>query len=309
MITSVMYHYVRPVEVSQLRYLAVEDFEKQLDWLQQSFGEFITEEKWENAKLGGPCEGVLLTFDDGLKDHFKYVLPILKKRGIFGIFFVSTAPLLSKSVLAVHLTHNLLSIGKSDEVLDFFRQQLPVEIWRKLHVGVAASAYAKHLELDTNVTIKKLVNYLFTDFDSLDVLESASHRFLSNSIVDISNSWYMSDRELRAIADSGMKIGSHSITHRLLSMLSKDEVLRELCESKATLEGILKKEVDEFCYPYGGPKSYNETVQKSLSKLNYAVAHDVSPYKFSNIDFKNKYALPRFDCNEFPFGIAHSLKN
>jgi peptidoglycan/xylan/chitin deacetylase (PgdA/CDA1 family) len=304
-----MYHYVRPVETSQLRYLAVEDFEKQLDWLKESVGEFITEGEWESAKSGGSCEGVLLTFDDGLKDHFRYVLPILKRRGIFAIFFVSTAPLVSKSMLAVHLTHNLLSTGKSEEVLDFFHHRLPGAIWRKLDVGVAASAYTKHVELNANVTIKKLVNYLFTDFDFSNVLESAANEFLSSSLVDISNSWYMSDLELRAIADSGMKIGSHSRTHRLLSLLSDDEALKELSESKNTLEEILSKEVDEFCYPYGGPHSYNENIKKSLSKLNYVVAHDVSPYQYSKIDFRNRYALPRFDCNEFPFGITQSLKN
>jgi hypothetical protein len=41
-ITGVMYHYVRPVEDSKLRYLSVDDFEKQLEFFIQNIGPIIT---------------------------------------------------------------------------------------------------------------------------------------------------------------------------------------------------------------------------------------------------------------------------
>ncbi len=309
MITSVMYHYVRPIEQSSLRYLAVDDFIRQLDWLAGSVGDFISADEWEKAKAGENIEGVLLTFDDGLKDHMDYVFPILQAKGIFAIFFVSSSPLVSKNMLAVHLTHKLLSLGRSEEILDFFKVQIPQSIWPKLHAGPAAKAYTKHLDLDTNVTIKKIVNYLFADFNLSEVLDLVSEKFISTTLANLTENWYMSEHELKLIAAAGMKIGSHANSHRLLSILSNDEIYYELSQSKMVLEATLGVKIDEFCYPYGGPHSYNETVQRYLAELDYSVSHDVSPRRVSKDDFLLKYALPRFNCNELPFGIAHSLKS
>ncbi len=308
MITSVMYHYVRPVENSQLRYLSLEDFTQQLDWLESFVGRFLTEDEWEDAKIGKVSDGVILTFDDGLRDHIDYVLPVLKERGIFAIFFVSSAPLISHTMLPVHLTHKLLSLGRSAELVNFFHERLPSKLWRDLDIGVAASAYTKHKDLDENIAIKKIVNYLFSAFDLGEILNFASKEFLSTSLSDLSSSWYLSSQDVKSLVEAGMKIGSHANTHRLLPQLDEQEIISELSESKRILESIIESEVNEFCYPYGGPHSYNRSIQQTLAKLNYAVAHDVSPRPISKKDFDARFALPRYNCNELPFGIAHSLK-
>lgn len=308
MITSVMYHYVRPIEKTQLRYLSTEDFEKQLDWLENSIAPFLTAEQWEMSKKGKDLDGVLLTFDDGLKDHIKYVLPILEKRGLFAIFFVSSSPLSTNSMLAVHLTHKLLSIGESQEILEFFYERLPSDIWLKLNVNHAAKAYEKHRDLEDNVKIKKVVNYLFADYDLAGLLEAASKTFLSGSMQEISKSWYLSKDDLKVISKAGMKIGSHACTHRLLSLLDEKEIHYELSHSRDALEEILDIKVDEFCYPYGGSHSYSPFVKRKLLELGYQVAHDVYPKQISKADFEARFALPRFNCNELPFGTAYSLK-
>jgi hypothetical protein len=50
----------------------------------------------------------LLTFDDGLKDHYRDVYPILKDDGIQGLFFL-TSRCLDGHVLAVHKNHHLMA--------------------------------------------------------------------------------------------------------------------------------------------------------------------------------------------------------
>lgn len=303
-----MYHYVRPVDDSQLRYLALEDFKNQLDWLAKYVGNFLTESEWDQAKAGKPQSGVLLTFDDGLKDHVEHVLPILVERNIFGIFFVNTSPLHSNVVLPVHLAHKLLSLGKSHEILGFLEHKLPQEIWKKLEKGAVGNRYKRQEELTTNVTIKKIINYMFFDFNLPEILDSAVQQFLDCSIADLSSNWYLSAQDIQRIDSAGMRIGSHTSSHRLLSKLQRSDIYSELNESKISLEQILGKTIDEFCYPYGGADSYNQDVKDILSELKYTVAHDVSGRKFSEINFQNRYEIPRFDCNQFPFGKAHSLK-
>ena len=49
----------------------------------------------------------------------------------------------------------------------------------------------------------------------------------------------------------GFEIGSHGVSHKLLSRLNKLEQKKELLNSKLFLEDLLKKKVESFCYPYG----------------------------------------------------------
>ena len=80
----VMYHYVRPcVEgLPYFPYLALADFERQLDTFASTCG-FVGREAFVDWAQGGPApDGVLLTFDDGLRDHRDFVLPVLQERGL-----------------------------------------------------------------------------------------------------------------------------------------------------------------------------------------------------------------------------------
>jgi len=51
--------------------------------------------------------------------------------------------------------------------------------------------------------------------------------------------------------DLGFEVGSHTCTHRDLTAISLDEVMRELVESRATLQRLAGAPVSSFCYPWG----------------------------------------------------------
>ena len=92
---AIMYHYVRPApeQLPYFRYLHIDDFARQLDWFARH-DRFLSREEFCNAcETGDARDGIVLTFDDGLADHYSYVLPLLVERGLFGIFYVCTAPL------------------------------------------------------------------------------------------------------------------------------------------------------------------------------------------------------------------------
>ena len=97
-----------------------------------------------------------------------------------------------------------------------------------------------------------------------------------------------------------MIIGSHSESHTLLSRLSYDKQFKEIKNSKTFLEKIINKNIDTFCYPYGGKISYNNNTLKILKKLKFKLAYSVDHRNITIKDLKNKpYELPRFDCNLF----------
>lgn len=61
----------------------------------------------------------------------------------------------------------------------------------------------------------------------------------------------ISDENIRALHAMGMEIGSHTLTHRLLTSRPAAEVRYELRESKARLEDIAGAPVVAFSYPEG----------------------------------------------------------
>ena len=117
----VMYHYVRPQRDANkgLYFLEIENFIKQLDFFETQYG-FVGRDEWENfVQNQSHCpSGVLLTFDDGLIDHYNNVLPILNDRGIWAMFFVSSLPLNRKVSLSVHKVHYLLSTVEPKLIAD-----------------------------------------------------------------------------------------------------------------------------------------------------------------------------------------------
>ena len=59
--------------------------------------------------------------------------------------------------------------------------------------------------------------------------------------------------DCRAMAAAGFDFGSHTVTHRRLADQDDDEALRELVDSKNTIEAELGLDVRDFAAPYGHP--------------------------------------------------------
>src|SRR5262245_66451616 len=105
-----MYHYVRPAAdgLPYFPYLSLADFERQLDDFASDYG-FVDRDAFVRWAGGAPVPaGVLLTFDDGLRDHVDYVLPALQSRGLFGLFYVSSGPVGAGPGLHVRKLHPAL---------------------------------------------------------------------------------------------------------------------------------------------------------------------------------------------------------
>ena len=86
-LSIVMYHYVRPISGSKfhlLKGLELEKFKKQLDYLEDKYTIVSTEEVIDSSRNHKklPRNACWLTFDDGYKDHYEYVLPELLKEAL-----------------------------------------------------------------------------------------------------------------------------------------------------------------------------------------------------------------------------------
>jgi len=86
-----------------------------------------------------------------------------------------------------------------------------------------------------------------------------------------------------------MEIGSHSLTHRTLTRVSKDELPREVRDSKDVLEQEIGGSVKTFCYPRG---RFAPAVVRAVRNAGYVGACSTLPgYYRSGLP---RYVLPRF---------------
>lgn len=60
----------------------------------------------------------------------------------------------------------------------------------------------------------------------------------------------MTAQELRELVQAGFELGAHTVTHPDLSKLSFEQCLREMTESRKTIERLTGAEVETFAYPF-----------------------------------------------------------
>ena len=89
----------------------------------------------------------------------------------------------------------------------------------------------------------------FHAFPLLQAQGATADFFVNPSVVG--SKGFVTWAALREMADHGMSIQSHGYTHRYFDELSRDEVRRELYESKAMLEDRLGRPVSLFAPPGG----------------------------------------------------------
>ncbi|MDD2487727.1 MAG: polysaccharide deacetylase family protein [Candidatus Gracilibacteria bacterium] len=284
-----------------LKFFHVENFKKQLDFFEKEYG-FVRKKDWEkfiNSKENPP-KGVVLTFDDGLIDHYNFVLPILKERNIWGIFFICTQPIKNRTILNVHKIHYLLGRYNSVDIYNEFKKILTdLNLISELDKINDTIAY-KNRNLDNYSLIIKKINYHFDQNTQTIILDRLLRIFyLPNDT--IWNNLYMNEKQIMEIKNAGNIIGGHSDSHSLLSKLDNEKQKEEILESNKYLSKILQSEIDCFSYPFGGNESYNNKTINILkeSDIKYTFCVDSSDIINGEINF---YEIPRYDCIEFEYG-------
>lgn len=75
--------------------------------------------------------------------------------------------------------------------------------------------------------------------------------------------------EVKILAENGWEIGSHTLTHSILTSLSEEEAKREIESSKQIIETKLGRDVTSFCYPAG---RYNLSIAEMVKEAGYKSA-------------------------------------
>ena len=268
-LTVIMYHYVR--EKSKLfnfKGLELSEFRAQLDYLKKKY-HFINYQELlyslNNSSL--PQNSCMLTFDDGYKDHIKYVLPELVKRKIKGFFFPSGKAAMENIVLDINLIHAIQSKSISD-----------VDLYNDLNFLLIQNNFK---EKDLKV-FKKYFFYK-SRYDSCfiryfkEVLQNMKNLDIKNKILELlfkkyvdmeerlfSKLLYLSTSDIKELLNNKMYVGGHGYEHLRLANQNKVKQNRDI---NKTINFLSKMGAPTknwiMCYPFG---SYNLDTIKILKK-------------------------------------------
>ena len=166
----------------------------------------------------------------------------------------------------------------------------------------------KFMQMSDYLTFKAQNNgkYLLTFDDGLEdvfrvvypVLKAREIPFTIFVPVDLLDTpGYISIEQLKEMAkDPLVTIGSHGVSHRVMTTLSVGEQELELVESKKTLQRIIGKSVDVYAYPHG---QFNSDTIKLLKKLNlYKAAFGVTGHPTNCFTESNRFDLHSFNIKD-----------
>jgi len=307
---AVMYHYVRGDDLTPpygYYHLDVDDFRRQIDYFEENY-RILDKETFLDTVRGerSPEEDdLVLTFDDGLADHHEYVLPELMDQGLWGLFYVPVGPYLDDAVLDVHRTHALLGAHGGTAVVEALTGIVTESMLSDDHRDQFEEVVYTDQDNATAVErAKRILNYYIDDDARTDVLDALEGRLFDDPLrpEDV----YMSETQVQDLVDAGMHVGSHSVTHTVMSKLPPDDQRRELDRSFRFLSNLLGELlVRSYCHPYGGSHSYTEETISLLNSVGCLFSFDVDSRPITaSILREERHRLPRYDCNEFRYGDA-----
>ncbi len=118
----------------------------------------------------------------------------------------------------------------------------------------------------------------------------------------ISSDGYMNWEQVKELRDSGMIIGSHGMTHKILTGLNENELDYELRDSKKILEDKLKAEINYFSVPKG---HYNKRVLGKIMACGYKGAFTSNPEDRDGLVFGRISVKADWDLRYFS-GVINS---
>jgi peptidoglycan/xylan/chitin deacetylase (PgdA/CDA1 family) len=297
-----MYHYVRNLPHTpypRIKGLLVDEFRSQIQWLSSEFEMATLDSALEF--LGGRYtprrQMCMLTFDDGLKEHFTEVMPILAERRIQGIFGIITSCVHEHRVASVHMNHFLTAALDFDEYQASFLaelQSVSPGLIDKMAINPAVAQYSYPLDTREMAMFKLLINFLLPADVRDRVIRTLFNRYCGDEAT-FAGELYMNWAEIRQLQAAGMLLAGHTHWHRPLSSLTEEELAYDVTTCRTLLnENSSRQELWPFSYPYGKRNSYSAAAIDRLRHAGYDCG--LATEAGENVSGTQLFELFRVDC-------------
>jgi peptidoglycan/xylan/chitin deacetylase (PgdA/CDA1 family) len=244
----------------------IDDFAKEIRFLKRYFDilplDQVTETLKNSENFKKPT--LAITADDGYKNNFELLFPVLKEHNIpVTIFLTSGFTGTNNKIWVDRLEHLFLNTKK----IIFNSGGIFKE--RKYLLSTLKQKRQAYLEIlyklkDTEI---KLRNRCLAEIEEkLGPVHDGSPIMLN---------W----EEVRKMQKSNISFGAHTLTHPILTNMPLEDAKREIAESKRIIEKNLGTKVNHFAYPNGRPQDFNEELRQFCKDIGF---ESISSYDFGN---------------------------
>jgi peptidoglycan/xylan/chitin deacetylase (PgdA/CDA1 family) len=301
---AVNFHYFRENKTGRGIFpLTLKEFENQIERISK-FYDFVSENDIiENLKNGKKISknSCLLTFDDGLKEQMS-VANLLLKKGIPGMFYVSSEPIKNNTVLDVHKLHFIRSILSEKELYNILCKEHELDTY-SFNQTLLKNQY--RYDNDLGRKIKYFMNFVLSDKDRKQTINFLFKELVSSE-EEFAKDLYMSFSDLKKLSKNSM-LGTHAKNHIPLGSLSEQEIEHEIKDSISDLNAIIgENKIRSISYPYGGITAVTDKVANIAEKsgLDFGLTMWRGINDLNDLD--NKFLLKRIDTNDAPGGKLNS---
>ena len=249
--------------------VSADAFRRQLRLLKSHYN-ILHPEQFLSAETPGrsiPYRSVLITCDDGLMNTITEMLPILLEEQVPCLFFVTGLSSADAARMLWHEELYLMMLAAPDPGL-----------LEEIDPDLARQESAERGDMRTFWwSLVKRLSRLPTE---------ARDRFLDRARgqLGLREDWNLANlddaarrrrflvlnrTELKTLAGAEGAIGSHTLSHPMLSQMQHEDAWREIAECRRLLEETLHKPVWAFAYPFGDPASFAQREVKMAEQAGY----------------------------------------
>ena len=197
---------------------------------------------------------VAITFDDGYRDNYTNAFGILRSHGVPGHFFL------------VPTFVGTATIPWWDAIAYCVRRTARPELSLSLPTPTTVSTENREEAIRSVLRHYKRSDNRDRDAFMRDLQQQAE--------VDLphSETRFLNWKEASEMLAAGMTIGSHTLTHPILSHLSEPEQEHELRASRDLLEQHLGSRITSLAYPIGSTTAFNDATERIAEQAGYTVS-------------------------------------
>ena len=278
-LSILIFHRVLPVPDALLSDVPdVARFDRVVSLLKSRCNLLPLSEAVARLRRGGlPRRAAAITFDDGYADNHDCAVPVLARHGVRATFFVATGFMDG-------------GIMWNDRIIESIRRT-PRSSLDLTDLGLGV------MPVDGALARRSAINALLP---RLKYLEGEARKIAVDGVVEaagvadaLPRDLMVSSAQLAAMANAGMEIGAHTITHPILAKSDASEARREIAQSRERLMETLRQPVTLFAYPNGVPGvDYSHTHVSMVREAGFEAA--VSTSSGASRPGDDLYQLPRF---------------
>lgn len=238
-------------------------FAEQLDYLSSHYRvvpltQMVDELNSEQPAVSTRKGPAAITIDDGYRDAFEIAYPLLRRRNLPATLYVVSEFVNHRVWIWTDKARYLCANAQP--------QRTTLQVGgRNLQIEIGDQASRRREALRLNDLLKTL-----GDDDKDEALRSAA-KALDVQIPELPPEAFKSVtwEQAKELDRNHIEIGSHTMTHPILTNITEHQLHHELLGSRMELEEALHRPVEHFCYPNG---DQNRRVHAEVARVGYRVA-------------------------------------